>query len=291
VDYEPAPPFLPPTDADRYGYGVYSCRYGNIYTVRQLWQLFQESFDLREPKEVVWERNGRYFDALRPGIEPDGFDSAEEVLALRKSHLACVKHLFEELDIFVFTMGLTEAWTHVDDGTTYPISPGVIAGRYDPAKYKLDNFRYQSIRDDFVSFIDGVRSKNPKARFLLTVSPVPLAATATKEHVLVATTYSKSVLRAVAGDLAEDIAGVFYFPSYEIIASHPSRGMYYEPDLRAVCPNGVEQVMFHFFKGAPVPASEAPSTDTSAETRESSAADESEGYEHCEEALLDRRAD
>ena len=39
---------------------------------------------------------------------------------------------------------------------------------------------------------------NPKARLVLTVSPVPLAATASGSHVLPATIYSKSVLRAAA---------------------------------------------------------------------------------------------
>src|ERR1051325_1163631 len=36
MDVEPAPPGLPPKDAPAFGYGIYSARYGNIYTVRQL---------------------------------------------------------------------------------------------------------------------------------------------------------------------------------------------------------------------------------------------------------------
>ena len=41
--------------------------------------------------------------------------------------------------------------------------------------------------------------RTPKLRILLTVSPVPLTATAGDDHVLLATTYSKSVLRAGRG--------------------------------------------------------------------------------------------
>jgi hypothetical protein len=289
LDYEPAPAFLSAQEADACGYGIYSCRYGNIYTVRQLWQLFQESFGIRKPKEIVWESDGRYFDALRPGIEPNGFGSIDEALSLRKPHLASVRRMFEDLDVFVFTMGLTEAWSHVEDGTTYPLSPGIIAGRYDPQKYRLDNFRYQSIRDDFVAFTDGLKSINPNASILLTISPVPLAATATKEHVLVATMYSKSVLRAVAGDLASDIEAITYFPSYEIIAGHPSRGMYYEPDLRSVCPSGVEQVMLQFFGGKSRSGNTNPRIAEGAGARDPSGSAGSEGYEQCEESLLDSR--
>ena len=36
--------------------------------------------------------------------------------------------------------------------------------------------------------------------------------------------------------------GVFYFPSYEVIAAHP-KSAFYEDDLRAVTPEGIEAVM------------------------------------------------
>jgi hypothetical protein len=62
---------------------------------------------------------------------------------------------------------------------------------------------------------------------LLTVSPVPLIAMADPDHVLGASVRSKSVLRAVVGDLAEDDEDIFYFPSCEIIFSHPSRTKFF----------------------------------------------------------------
>ncbi|WP_339375331.1 hypothetical protein [Paracoccus yeei] len=48
---------------------------------------------------------------------------------------------------------------------------------------------------------------------LLTVSPVPLAATTTDNQVLVPTTYSKSVLRSVAGVPAILIANSAAMPT------------------------------------------------------------------------------
>ncbi|WP_428660504.1 GSCFA domain-containing protein [Reyranella sp.] len=50
---------------------------------------------------------------------------------------------------------------------------------------------------------ERTKRRRPGVRFLLTVSPVPLKASASQNHVLAATTYSKSVLRAVAGQLAD----------------------------------------------------------------------------------------
>src|SRR5207344_451486 len=77
---------------------------------------------------------------------------------------------------------------------------------------------------------------------------VPLTATATSNHVLVATTYSKSVLRAVAGSLADTYPNTDYFPSYEMIASPWSKGFFYEANMRAVNTGGVAAVMRVFFE-------------------------------------------
>src|SRR5690606_30861896 len=153
-----------------------------------LLQLFLEAFGKRTPAHSVWEKDGRFYDALRPGVEPNGFGSIEELRALRHDHLRRVFWLFRRLDVLVFTLGLTEAWTDVRDGTVYPIAPGVIAGKYIPENHKFRNFRYDEIYADMKTFLGELRKVNPSAKLLLTVSPVPLAATASNQHVLVATT-------------------------------------------------------------------------------------------------------
>jgi len=88
-------------------------------------------------------------------------------------------------------------------------------------------------------------------RLLMTVSPVPLMATATDENVVVATTHSKSVLRAAAGSIARSHEWADYFPSFEIISSHVMRGQFYSPDMRNVSPVGVDHVMRQFFAEHP----------------------------------------
>jgi hypothetical protein len=248
LDVEPAPTHLEVETSRRFGFNLYSARYGNIYTVRQLLQLLQECDGLRFPVDAIWEKDGRYFDALRPAIEPNGFARPEFVLAHRRQHLTRVARLLEQTDIFVFTLGLTEAWMHLRDGTIYPTAPGSVAGSHDPAVYGFKNFNYTEILDDFLALREMLKARNPEIHFLLTVSPVPLTATASKEHVLSATTYSKSVLRAVAGFLSSSFDDIDYFPSYEIVASAPSRGIFYENNLRSVSSAGVDVVMKAFFQ-------------------------------------------
>jgi hypothetical protein len=260
VNAEPAPAGLDPVIARQFGYGVYSARYGNIYTARQLLQLARESLGLAKPTNIAWEKEGRYYDALRPSVEPEGLESAEEVLAHRSGHLAAVRRMLRNMNLFVFTFGLTEAWIDKRDGTVFPTAPGTIAGTFDPEIYEFRNFTFGEVMDDFLRFRRLVRKRNQNCKFLLTVSPVPLTATAGNEHVLAATVYSKSVLRAVAGELAQLNEDIDYFPSYEIVASHFSRGFFFESNLRSVHPAGVENVMRIFFDAHGVTQKRRPNT-------------------------------
>jgi hypothetical protein len=252
VDLERAPPEFSPEDAARFGYGAFSCRYGNIYTTRQLLQLLNEALGRRTPLERVWSKEGRYYDALRPAVDPVGHDSVDDVLRLREVHLKRVRKLLSSIDVFVFTLGLTETWAARADGTVYPSAPGAIAGVWDPSKYVFTNLRYPEVISDLKAAWELLRSFNPSLRLILTVSPVPLKATASGEHVLIANSQSKSTLRAVAGDLSVEDPMVTYFPSYEMIVSHPTRAMFFNPDLRTVNPGGVDYVMAKFFGDAPL---------------------------------------
>lgn len=250
LDCEPAPPVFASSDeARRFGYGLFSCRYGNIYTARQMRQLVEEAYGHRRPNEAIWTRDGRFFDALRPAVDPAGHASADTVARARQLHLAAVRTMLETMDLLVFTLGLTECWESLIDGTVYPTAPGTLAGAFDPALHAFRNLRHAEVLEDMEALIALIRAVNPRPRILLTVSPVPLVATASGGHVLPATVRSKSVLRAVAGELADSHDHVAYFPSYEIITAHPTRSMFFDPDLRTVNALGVEQVMAQFFSG------------------------------------------
>jgi hypothetical protein len=248
LDVEPAPLALSEEVAKSFGYKIYSARYGNIYTVRQLLQLAEDARRGIVNAADVWTKDRKYFDALRPNVEPEGFESAEEALALRKAHLDRVKGLFRRMDVFVFTLGLTEAWIDKRSGRVYPIAPGTIAGDYDPEIHAFRNFGFNEIYNDFIRFYELIKTRNPDVKIILTVSPVPLTATASDDHVLPATTYSKSVLRSVAGALAQEFENIDYFPSYEMIVSPWSKGAFYDSNMRSVTSSGVAAVMRVFFE-------------------------------------------
>lgn len=242
--------FLSDEISDNYNYGTFSARYGNLYTSRQLLQLFKRAYGKHHPTEDIWkEKDGQYIDPYRPSIQPGGFASLEEFKIDRKQHFKSIRSLFESLDVFVFTLGLTECWEH-SDGTVFPLCPGVAGGVFDKNKHSFLNLTVDDVVADMNEFMSLLKSVNSKAKVILTVSPVPLIATATENHVLVSTTYSKSVLRVAAEKICEDNSDVSYFPSYEIITGSFTQGGYFADDLRNVTEEGVQHVMRTFFKHA-----------------------------------------
>jgi hypothetical protein len=251
VDYEPAPDHIPENQHKKNGYSLYSCRYGNIYTSRQLLQLARESFGLinftEKPETIVWNCDGRYFDALRPSVEPLGYKDPFAVLDARREHLQCVRRMFEEIDLLIFTLGLTETWMDDISGTVYPTAPGVICEPNELA-VSFKNLNFRDVYEDLENLTQLLNTKRKSPiRILLTVSPVPLTGTGSGQHVLVANTYSKATLRSVASDISKSIYEFDYFPSFEIITNPALRGVYYEENLRSVRDEGVESVMRHFF--------------------------------------------
>jgi hypothetical protein len=130
-----------PDDARERNFGVFSARFGNIYTARQLVQLFDRAYGSFQPADDCWTRaDGRLVDPFRPEIEPRGFASEHELHASRALHFQAVRTLFESLDVLVFTLGLTEAWRNRHDGAVFPLAPGVAGGMLDPSQHEFVNF-------------------------------------------------------------------------------------------------------------------------------------------------------
>ena len=250
---EPPHSFISPQAADALNYGLYTARYGNIYTSRQLLQLFERAYGRFTPKESHWREGAAHvIDPFRPQIQPGGFNSDRELDFDRERHFEAVRKAFETLDVFVFTLGLTELWRSREDGAVFPLCPGVAGGDYSPARHEFVNLGVDEIVADMTAFVRSLRAVNPAARIILTVSPVPLVATAEPRHVVASTMYSKSALRVACDVLSRSLNQVAYFPSYEIVAGGYAPTDYFAPDRRSVTQDGVAHVMRvferHFIK-------------------------------------------
>lgn len=226
---------------------VSSFAFGNLYTPKCLLQWFdiadkKSSFD----RSCAIDSNGnKFFDLLRPSFNPSGFDSKDYLINARTKAALEMIETIAVTDVLIFTLGLTEAWKD-NDNVYYPSCPGVISGAFDDSIYHFYNFSYEEIRADLEEVSTRLKAINPDIKIILTVSPVPLTATATDKHVMIANQHSKSILRTVAGSLCDNSSDFDYFPSYEIITVPSSGDFRFESNLRSVTPKAVNYVMDHF---------------------------------------------
>ena len=293
---ETAHPLINSHLAEQFSYGMFSARYGNIYTSTQLLQLLKRAYGLFTPAEDVWIRDdGRFIDPFRPRIQPDGFASADEYALDRKQHFSAIRRMVEEMDVFVFTLGLTEGWVSAEDGSAFPLCPGVAGGEFDSRRHAFRNLRVAEMTADMREAFHFIRSRNPSVRFIVTVSPVPLVATAEDRSVLTSTTYSKAALRVVCEELAASYGDVAYFPAYEVITGNYSRSSYFAKDLRSVTEEGVAHVMRLFMNhytsaDAAQPSAPAPAdtSDRAVEARDQLAAMQKVAEVLCDEEALAR---
>lgn len=242
-------------------YATYPARFGNVYTVRQLLQLFERAFGLFDPLDRAWATgSGGFIDPFRPRIQHGGFASIDALEDDRSVHLRSVQEMFETCNVFVFTLGLTEGWASSHDGAVVPLAPGTVTEAADDASYRFHNFSVGEMEADFRRFLSLLRHVNPTVKVILTVSPVALVATYEDQHVLVSNTYSKSALRVVAEAISTTVPDVAYFPSYEIITGAPSRSSFLADDLRDVTEAGVAHVMSIFSRHFLATESTSPET-------------------------------
>lgn len=244
---ENAPSGLSVENKKKFNYEVFSARTGNIYTTTLLQQWVDWALEYKTVPDEIWTKDGRFFDPFMPAIEPNGYATKDELLNARSGTINAFKDCLINSNFFVFTLGLTERWINVEKGYEYPMCPGTVAGDFDESTHHFSNLTYPQIRSSLVDVMHKIKKVNKSIKFILTVSPVPLTATMSNNHVVVATTGSKSILRAVAGNLSDKLRYVDYFPSYEIICTVHNRGIFYEANSRSVSMFGVNHVMDNFF--------------------------------------------
>ncbi|MFK7854612.1 MAG: GSCFA domain-containing protein [Granulosicoccus sp.] len=252
---------------------------GNIYSIAQLKQWLDYSLGLRTwDASSAYQDNDQWFDLLLPhrSAMPSRARLNEHRVAVRDELL---NHLTNS-SVFIFTIGLTETWRNIK-GDIYPSCPGTIVGEFDESNHIFHNCTFDEIHSDLLAVENLLEEINPEITVIYTVSPVPLTATATDNHVLLATTYSKSVIRAALGQYCAASTRASYFPSYELINHHTETDWRFDNNLRSISNSGVRYVMGHAF-------AEATRISDPGEENANALPDSDDGQEAiCEEELLD----
>ncbi len=141
----------------------------------------------------------------------------------------------------LITPGLVEAWfdtRHKIYTNSAPIQGGALL---DEARYKFRVLDYPDCYEALSTTVRLIRKHNKLAKFLITVSPVPLRYTFTDDDILIANTFSKSVLRAACNQIVSENTDIDYFPSFEAV-SLSTRGVW-QRDRRHVSDTMVENIV------------------------------------------------
>lgn len=153
----------------------------------------------------IVKRDDRYVDLL---INSEKTHNKEWVLSRRRRIQEIYKHL-PKSNLVVITLGLTEAW--------YDTQEQIYLNRIPP----FDNndryvLRVLDVKDCLDLLEPAIKQfTDREIPVLLSVSPIPLTISFTGEDAVIANENSKSTLRLVAKQIAENNHLVDYFPSYE----------------------------------------------------------------------------
>ncbi len=268
--------------SDFSGHRIESFGVGNVYTTTQMRQWIDFALGNRAWSDLsTYEGSDGFYDYLLPHLP--SLSSRDQIEQRRQSlgqEILC--HL-TSAGLFVFTLGLTETWRN-DDQDVYPTCPGTIVGEFNADAHFFENMQVQNVVDDLEAIERLLRKINPELKLLLTVSPVPLTATATSEHVITATTRSKSILRAAVSEYVDGSKITDYFPSYELVTHNTVGDWRFDENLRSISKKGVDFVMAHAFGRKPQTNSK-PASAQNNDTVPVCMAEQDET--HCEEEMLE----
>jgi len=199
--------------------------------------------------------NGIFYDPhTNPALELGGL---EETIH-RREIMQMVTRRISQCRVVIITLGLVEVWR---DNIAKVFINQLIPAMHSsyPERYELHLTNFGENLSN-LERIHGLLSQfgHQDVQIVVTVSPVPLQATFSGEDVVIANTYSKSLLRAVAQEWAAAHKNVHYFPSYEIV-QNSDRRLTWEEDMRHVKGDVVLHIMRLFLRnycsGLPVTSS------------------------------------
>jgi hypothetical protein len=195
------------------------------------------------PESIVDLGDGRFCD---PHITPMLPLANSEETWRRRSLIRMVNQRIAQCRVVIITLGLVEAWRDTETDTFINATPiGELFARC-PNRYEfhVTDFARNFANLEEIHALVG-RFGHPEVQFIVTVSPVPMMATFSTQDVVLANTYSKSLLRTVAQEWATAHENVHYFPSYEIVLNS-EKAVTWEEDLRHVQGTVVNHIMNMF---------------------------------------------
>ena len=235
-----APEFakLQPANRERSGLG-FTNKYNTYSILNELRWALDPDAEFPQDSIAPLTKTTWYDPHTNPTLEFVGFEETLE----RRSLMQAVTKRIKDCRAVIVTLGLAEVWRDVKADVFVNRTPIPSLFRTEPDRYEfhLTDFG-ENLNNLEVMYALLCRYGHPDFHIVVTVSPVPLMNTFSTMDIVVANTWAKSLLRAVAQEWANAHANVDYFPSYEIV-QNSDRAAVWEPDLRHVKGAAAQHIM------------------------------------------------
>lgn len=184
----------------------------------------------------------RWREAWQDPYRRDIYASSLDALAELSDRIGrCIDDGLARAEVVILTLGVNESWRNRANGLQVCMGP---ASEEDEIRDRVDFHAptFEENRANLRHVLDRFKERWPRKRVVLTVSPVAHARTWTGEDVVVANRHSKSVLRAVAGELCRERPELVYWPSFEFATAEDV----FKEDGRHVRDEAVDRIVGAF---------------------------------------------
>jgi hypothetical protein len=183
-----------------------------------------------------------YCDGLWHSLQHHGsFSSASksETIDTITAGVKAMREALQNADVIIFTFGT--AWYTALSENEQAITN---AHKIPSEKFIKKLATVNQITASFSRIIPLIRLQNPKAKFMITVSPVRYLRDGIEGNMR-----SKARLIESAHQICESLEQVYYFPAYEIVMDELRDYRWYSDDMLHVSPVTVEHIWEKFKQG------------------------------------------
>ena len=234
------------------GFNVLKPTWGDVYNPKNIRLIIEGGLEYKNfnPTERFWDFGDG--DIRTPYVKNTSESSPiklgstlEEAKLAEEKMFSRFGGVLKNVETLIITLGQTEYWA---TEKKYPFYASPWAGVKDGDKnHKPFNLTHNEVKEELNKIITLLKKHNPNINILISVSPVPLAASTLKGNsAYIAAGRAKSTLHSATLEIVDNYDKVYYMPSYEIVTSNPSKS--FKSDGRHVLPNTVSTIMETFKK-------------------------------------------
>ena len=194
----------------KFGFNIVNKKTPNIY-INNVGEGMANVYSICQQFEWALE-NKKVTDGLWHDADVNDYGVSEEVRLN-------TREVFLNTEVFIFTVGVSEVWYDIE--TKESFWRAVPKDKYDASKHKFRVLSMSETKDTLNKLYDIIKKHIPNSKVIISVSPIPYAATFRPVSCVSATSAGKSILRASVDEFMRENkdlgTSLFYFPSYEFL--------------------------------------------------------------------------